>query len=61
MAALAHAVLSRTLSLVLLGFIAALWRETLNPHPGRPYALRRHSPPSGRSPYPITDEGGANS
>jgi hypothetical protein len=42
MAALAHAVLSRTLSLVLPGFITALWREGLNPNPGRPYALRRH-------------------
>ena len=39
---LAHAVLSRTLSIVLQTFIAALWREGINPNPGRPYALRRH-------------------
>jgi putative transposase len=42
MAVLALAVLSRTLAVVLPGFIAALWREGLNPNPGRPYALRRH-------------------
>ena len=39
---LAHAVLARTLSIVLPTFIAALWREGINPNPGRPYALRRH-------------------
>lgn len=42
MAALAQAAVSRTLSLVLPGFIAALWREGVNPNPGRPYALRQH-------------------
>lgn len=42
MAVLALAALSRTLAVVLPGFIAALWHEGLNPNPGRPYALRRH-------------------
>lgn len=44
MAVLALAVLSRTLAIVLPGFIAAfsLWREGLNPNTGRPYALLRH-------------------
>ncbi len=42
MAVLALAALSQTLALVLPGFIAALWREGINPNPGRPYALHRH-------------------
>jgi hypothetical protein len=41
-AVLVNAVVLGTLRQVLPSFIAALWREGLNPNPGRPYAFRRH-------------------
>lgn len=40
--ALIAAVARGELRRFLPGFIAALWREGLNPNPGRPYAFRRH-------------------
>jgi hypothetical protein len=33
---------SRGLAAALVPFVAALWREGVNPNPGRPYAARRH-------------------
>ena len=41
-AALAHAAALRRLAVVLPDFIAALWREGIDPNPGRPYGLHRH-------------------
>jgi len=42
LALLSAAVALRQLGRFLPGFITALWREGLNPNPGRPYALHRH-------------------
>lgn len=42
LALLSAAVARGQLRRLLPGFVAALWREGLNPNPGRPYAFHRH-------------------